>query len=313
MERTRKISLFYKFFSLLSVVRIYNILVLVIAQYLVSIYIFSSEKSFKNTVNDPNLFFVVFATICVVAGGYIINNFYDKKADKINRPIKSDLDNFVKQETKLSLYFFLNIVGVLVGFLVSWRAVLFFSIYSFAIWFYSHKLKRYPLTGLISATMLTILPFFAIFVYFKNFSKIIFVHAVFLFLIIMVRQLIKDLENMKGAVVNNYKTFPLAYGEKNTKLISIVLLFFTFIPLKVILYYPAIAHMKYYFYVASVSLVVIGAILLKSSKKQEYTILHASLRLLLLFGVLSILFIDTSLSMASLVYWLDQSPSNLQE
>ena len=80
MERTRKISLFYKFFSLLSVVRIYNILVLVIAQYLVSIYIFSSEKSFKNTVNDPNLFFVVFATICVVAGGYIINNFYDKKA-----------------------------------------------------------------------------------------------------------------------------------------------------------------------------------------------------------------------------------------
>ncbi len=103
------------------------------------------------------------------------------------------------------------------GFLVSWKAALFFSTYIFGIWFYSHKLKRYPLTGLISATLLTILPFFVTFVYFRNFSKIIFVHAFFLFLVIMVRELVKDLENMKGAVANNYKTFPVAYGETKTK------------------------------------------------------------------------------------------------
>ena len=295
MKDVRKTSLLYKFFSLLSVVRGYNILVLIIAQYLVSIYIFSPKKSIPSVLFDLHLLFVVFATVCVVAGGYIINNFYDIKADKINRPYKSGLDSYVKQETILSIYFFLNIVGVLSGFLVSWKAALFFVVYIFSIWFYSHKLKRYPLTGLMSASLLTILPFFVIFVYFKNFSKIIFVHAVFLFLIIMVRELIKDLENMKGAVASNYKTFPVAYGERNTKLISIVLLFFSLFTVIVLLNHPAISYMKYYFYVVVVSIVIIGAVLIKSSKKQEYTILHTTLKVLLLIGVFSLVFIDTSL------------------
>tara|TARA_B110000977_G_scaffold5346_1_gene7603 strand:- start:159 stop:1076 length:918 start_codon:yes stop_codon:yes gene_type:complete len=295
MESTKKVSLFYKIISLLSVIRGYNILALVIAQYLASIYIFSPKKSVTTVVFDLYLFFVVLATVCVVAGGYIINNFYDLKADKINRPYKADLDSFVKQETTLSIYFLMNFIGVVAGFLVSWKAALFFSVYIFGIWFYSHKLKRYPLTGLISATLLTILPFFVIFVYFKNFSKIIFIHAFFLFLVIMVRELIKDLENMKGAVASNYKTFPLAYGEKNTKLISIVLLFFALSTVVVLLNHPVISYMKYYFYVVVVSLIIIGAVLMKSSKKQEYTILHTTLKIMLLIGVLSLVFIDTSL------------------
>lgn len=295
MESAKKVSLFYKFFSLLSVVRGYNILVLVIAQYLASIYIFSPDNSLRNVLFDLHLLFVVFATVCVVASGYIINNFYDVKADKINRPYKAGLDSFVRQETKLSLYFTLNFIGVVFGFLVSWKAGLFFSVYIFVIWFYSHKLKKYPLTGLISATVITILPFFVIFVYFKNFSKIIFVHAIFLFLVIMVRELIKDLENLKGAVASNYKTFPVAYGEKNTKLISILLLSLTLVPVVFLLNYPAITYMRYYFYVALVSLIIIGAILLKSSEKKQYTILHTALKVLLLIGVLSLVFIDTSL------------------
>ncbi|CAI8351425.1 MAG: Uncharacterised protein [Flavobacterium sp. SCGC AAA160-P02] len=295
MVSAKKISLFYKFFSLLSVVRGYNILVLVIAQYLASIYIFSPKKSIMNVALDLHLFFIVFANVCVVAGGYIINNFYDIKADKINRPYKADLDNFVKQETRLRIYFLLNFIGVLVGFLISWKAALFFSVYIFSIWFYSHKLKRYPLTGLISATTLTIMPFFVIFIYFKNFSKIIFIHAFFLFLVIMVRELIKDLENMKGAVASNYKTFPVAYGERNTKLISVLLLFSTLVPIVFLLNYPATSYMQYYFYLVLFSFVIISVVLLKSSRKQDYTILHTTLKILLLVGVMSIVFIDTSL------------------
>ena len=257
MENTRNLSLLHKIFSLFSVVRGYNILVLVIAQYLASIFIFSPQKSIRHVVLDWHLFFVVLASICVVAGGYIINNFYDSKADRINRPIKSGLDSYVRQETKLTLYFVLNFAGVLIAYLVSWRAALFFAVYIFGIWFYSHKLKRYPTTGLIAATVLTILPFFAVFIYFKNFSKIIFVHAIFLFLVIMVRELIKDLENMKGAVASNYKTFPIAYGERNTKLFSVFLLSLTLIPVIFLLSYPAITYMRYYFYVTLVSLIIV--------------------------------------------------------
>ena len=131
-----------KIFSLLSVVRGYNILVLVFAQYLASIFIFSSEDNVTNVIFDFDLLFIVLASVCVVASGYIINNFYDAKVDKINRPIKTGLDNYVKQETKLTLYFTLNFIGFVFGFLVSFKAALFFAIYIFGIWFYSHKLKK---------------------------------------------------------------------------------------------------------------------------------------------------------------------------
>lgn len=295
MKNPQQVSLFYKLLSLLSVVRGYNILVLVFAQYLASIFIFSPNKSVRNVVLDLHLFFIVVATVCVVAGGYIINNFYDKSADRINKPFKTGLDAYVSQKTKLTLYFTLNFIGVAFSYLVSWRAALFFSVYIFGIWFYSHKLKKYPLTGLLSATILTLLPFFAVFVYFKNFSKVIFVHAIFLFLVIMVRELIKDLENIKGAVANNYSTFPVTYGEKNTKYFSLFLLALTIGPVVVLFSYPAISYMRYYFYVSLVVLILVGLGLLRSKKKRDYMFLHNVLKLLLLVGVLSLVFIDTSL------------------
>lgn len=284
-----------KIFSLLSVVRGYNILVLVFAQYLASIFIFSSEDDVTNVIFDFDLLFIVLASVCVVASGYIINNFYDAKVDKINRPIKTGLDSYVKQETKLSLYFTLNFIGFVFGFLVSFKAALFFAIYIFGIWFYSHKLKKMPFTGLLSATILTILPFFAIFVYYKNFSKIIFVHAVFLFLVIMVRELIKDLENIKGAIANNYQTFTVAYGEQKTKILCFGLLFLTLFPAIILFNYPELSYMKYYFYLALITLLFVAFYLAKSTHRKQYRFLHNILKLLLLIGVFSLIFIDTSL------------------
>ncbi|MGY0407225.1 MAG: geranylgeranylglycerol-phosphate geranylgeranyltransferase [Polaribacter sp.] len=285
----------YKFLSLFSAVRGYNILVLIFAQYLAAIFIFSPSKSLREVVLDKDLLYLVLASVFVIAAGYIINNFYDVKIDRINRPIKSGLDNYVKQATKLKLYFTLNFLGFFFGLLISWKAALFFSFYIFSIWLYSHKLKKQPLTGLIVATILTILPFFAVFVHYANFSKIIFVHAFFLFLVIMVRELIKDLENIKGAIANNYDTFPVIYGERKTKLFSILLLAFTLLPVAVLLSYSGLGYMRYYFYFAIIILIFTGFYLWKFKKINEYRMLHNVLKLLLLVGIFCLAFIDTSL------------------
>ena len=143
--------------------------------------------------------------------------------------------------------------------------------------------------------MLTILPFFAVFIYFKNFSEVIFVQAIFLFLVIMVRELIKDLENIKGAIANNYTTFPVVYGERKTKQLSLFLLISTLLPVAVLLRYPAIGLMRYYFYFAVISFFFIGFYLWKSSQKNHYRILHNSLKMLLFIGVFCLIFMDPSL------------------
>ncbi|MCD8440332.1 geranylgeranylglycerol-phosphate geranylgeranyltransferase [Tenacibaculum finnmarkense] len=305
MDRLSAKIIVKKLFSLLSVVRGYNILVLIAAQYLAAIFIFSDKKSIKPVLFDWHLLYLVIATICVVAAGYIINNFYDKNADKINRPIKTSLDSYVKQETKLSIYFFLNFTGFGFGLLVSWRAAFFFAVYIFSIWLYSHKLKKHPFTGLISVTTLTILPFFVLFVHYKNFSKVIFVHAIFLFLIILIRELIKNLENIKGAIINNYNTFPVKYGEKNTKKLIILLMFLTLAPICILFNYPAIEYMKYYFYLAAFVLIFIGFYTWKASKTNQYRLLHNILKVLLLIGVFSLLFIDKTLILDKVVTALD--------
>jgi len=295
MSRFKLKNIFFKFLSLLSVIRGYNILVLILAQYLAAIFIFSPKKTLRNTIFDVDLLYIILATICVVAAGYIINNFYDVQLDSITRPLKTRIHNYVRQSTKLKLYFTLNFLGFTFGILISSRAALFFAVYIFAIWFYSHKLKKYPLTGLIVVTVLTILPFFAVFIYFKNFSTIIFVHAIFLFLVIMVRELLKDLQNMKAAIIHNYATFPVAYGERKTKIVSIFLLVLTVLPTVTLFRYPALSAMKYYFYFALTVLFILGVCLWRSSETKQYRMMHNVLKVLLLIGVFSLIFLDTSL------------------
>lgn len=297
----KKVPFYIKVLSLFSVIRGYNILLIVLAQYLASIFIFSPEKSLRYVLLDINLYFIVLSTVCVIASGYIINNFYDSKADKINRPVKSKIDAIVNQKIKLPFYFLLNFIGVVIAFLVSWRAALFFSVYIFLIWFYSHKLKKYPLTGLFSAAGLAILPFFAVFVYYKNFSEIIFTHAAFLFFILLIRELIKDLERLKGDFIQNYQTIAVKYGEYFTKILITILSVLTLNPIYFLLKYPEIGGMKYFFYTSIVVLFIFVVTLWFSTSKRNYVLLHLILKLLITAGVFSLALIDYSVIIDKIV------------
>ena len=163
---------FEKFIGLFSVVRGYNIMMICIAQYLTAIFILSRQP-LRQVLLDPRLFAIVLAGALAVAGGYIINAFYDQEKDLINKPTRTLMERMVGQHTKLSLYFILNVLSVIVASYVSFRAVLFFSIYIFMMWFYSHRIKKIVLVGNIVSGILSIIPFFAIFVYYHNFQKII--------------------------------------------------------------------------------------------------------------------------------------------
>jgi len=293
-KKSKKYGIIYKFLSLLSVVRGYNIAIIVLAQYLAAIFIFSPHESLKTILLNLDLYLIVLATICVIASGYIINNFYDSKKDLINKPLKSKIDSIVGQRTKLNIYFFLNFTGVLFSFFVSWRAALFFSVYIFLIWLYSHKLKKYPLMGLFSAATLAILPFFAIFIYYKNFSSIIFTHAAYLFFVLMIRELTKDLENIKGDFAQNYQTIPVKYGDYFTKLLITILVIFTLDPIYFLWKYPEIGMMKYYFYFAGIVFALFLFLLWRASSKLNYVILHNIVKLIIVIGVMSLMLIDTS-------------------
>lgn len=282
-----------KLLSLFSVVRGYNILVIVIAQYLTSIYILAPKKPLGQVLFDPNLFVLVLASSLAIASGYLINNFYDTEKDLINRPTKTLIDNYVSQRTKLSVYFLLNFSAVVLASYVSFKTVAFFSIYIFFLWFYSHKLKKYPFVGNLTASILAIVPFFVVFIYYKNFDLVIFVHATFLFLVISIRELVKDLENLRGDFMQGYRTIPVVYGIKFTKRIASLLVVFTTIPVFVLLFMDfEIGYMYYFFIFGFVLLMAFLVFLWKSQSKIQYVLLHNLLKLVIVVGVFSILLID---------------------
>ncbi len=141
LSRKNKLLLL-KLLSLFSIVRGYNVLMIVIAQYLAAIYIMAPDLPLRSVVFDLSLFVLVLASALVIAAGYIINSFYDSEKDLINKPRKTMLDRLVSQQTKLSTYFVLNFLAAFFASYVSFRAVLFFAAYIFGIWLYSHKLKN---------------------------------------------------------------------------------------------------------------------------------------------------------------------------
>ncbi|MES2545971.1 MAG: geranylgeranylglycerol-phosphate geranylgeranyltransferase [Bacteroidota bacterium] len=293
LSRQNKLLLM-KILSLFSVVRGYNIFIIVLAQYLSAVFILATEKRALAVILDFNLFIIVFVSSLTIASGYIINSFYDSKKDLINRPNKSLLDRLVSQKTKLNVYFTLNFLVVFLAYFVSWRAVLFFSVYIFLIWFYSHKVKKYPIIGNLMAAFMAVLPFFAILLYYKNFYAVIFAHATFLYLLLLIREMIKDLENIKGDLANDYKTIPIIYGESSSKKIITVLTILTILPVWILIEVYDVGYMDIYFYACLMVLLFFLLSLWKSNTKERYLVLHNVLKFIIVAGVFCIVLINPS-------------------
>jgi 4-hydroxybenzoate polyprenyltransferase len=290
---SRKSKLFLtKIFSLFSVVRGYNVWVVALAQYLSAIFILATNRRALDVLLDVKLFLIVMASSLTIASGYIINNFYDSKKDLINRPRKAMLDRLVSQDTKLKVYFSINLFVVFLASFISWRAVLFFSAYIFVIWYYSHKLKKFPFIGNLIAAFLAVLPFFGVLMYYKNFYHVIFAHAIFLYLLILIREFVKDLENIEGDLVSNYKTIPVLYGDNIAKYSITVLTVLTILPVYFLIEVFDVGYMDIYFYISYIVLIFFLFKLWNSKTKQDFLKLHFLIKLVIVAGVFCIVLIE---------------------
>jgi 4-hydroxybenzoate polyprenyltransferase len=212
MRRANRLLLL-KTIALLSMVRWWNILLLIAAQYLTSVFVLQSPSLWKHTLMDVFLHLLVLSTSLVVAAGFIINNFYDKEKDLVNRPHQTAFEHLVSQPTALNFYLFFNLAALVIAAGISFRAVLFFAAYALALWLYSHKVKRLPMVANLVKGLLSFVPFFAVFIYYKLPHWELVFYALFLFTLELSRGLVKDVIGLKGAVVFGYPTVPARTGD----------------------------------------------------------------------------------------------------
>ncbi|MGB3591701.1 MAG: geranylgeranylglycerol-phosphate geranylgeranyltransferase [Nonlabens sp.] len=281
-----------KVLGLFSSVRLYNIVMIAIAQVFAAVFIISSSQSITSVLSDYKLWLLIVASSATIAGGYIINNFYDREKDLINRPQKTMLEQQVGSQTLWSVYFVLNVLAVVLGYIVSWKASLFFTLYILSMWLYSHKIKRGLFIGNLTAALLAISPFFVLFMYYKNFYSVILVHGFFLFLIIGMREIIKDLENLRGDLTHGYKTIPVVLGERMAKRFYTLLTIISIAPIALLIINYDIGYMGYYFAMITGALLVCLPLLWSSGRRREYLLIHFILKTIIVLGVFSILLID---------------------
>ncbi|GGZ79924.1 hypothetical protein GCM10007028_16900 [Algibacter mikhailovii] len=111
---------------------------------------------------------------------------------------------------------------------------------------------------------------------------------------ISMRELTKDLENIRGDIAQGYVTIPVAYGERTSKIMLTALAVLTLVPAYLLLFYFEIGHMYFFFYLSLFLLAVFLFLLWMSKTKIHYLILHNILKFIILAGVFSILLIDVS-------------------
>ena len=202
---------------------------------------------------------LVVAIVCITAGGYVINDYFDIKTDLINRG-KVIIGTRISRRQAMMLHNIFNITGVAAGFYVSakagyvWMGILFLVV-SGLLYFYSASYKRQFLIGnLIVAILTALVPMLvAIFeapVLFQYYAinavripdlSIIFYwvggFAIFAFLTTLTREIIKDIEDFEGDVAYGRNTIPVVIGILTSKIISICLIFITLLMLYLVWYF----------------------------------------------------------------------------
>ncbi len=176
---------------------------------------------------------VSFSAALIGSGGNVINDYFDVEIDKINRPERVLPSGILSQTEAIILYFILSICGVALSFLINLETFLI-SLFSVAIiFFYSKYLKKISLVGNFTVAVMTGMAFIYGGTAAGNINDAV-IPAVFALLINLVREILKDIEDIQGDEKQNINTFPQKFGVPKSKLliliITVLLLVFTFYP-----------------------------------------------------------------------------------
>lgn len=280
---------FSQFVSLLLGARIFMLTLFVFTLYVSTFFLFNQEENLQSFVFDYKVNGIIFCSLLSIAAGGIINQFYDLEKDKIQKPFRTRLQSFLKQKYFLYSYISLNIFSLGIAYFLSYRIFIFFLIYQFSIWFYSHKLSKIIIINNLTFVSLTLYPFFGMLVYYQHFSWKLFLMAAFLFLILLIIDIIKDILTIRPDTIFSYKTLPNTLGLKTTRFTILSLMIINTIITFLIVYKTQVySYLTIYFFLSGILLIVSLSFIIFFRLK-KIPILINLLRLWIFVGVIFML------------------------
>ena len=306
--------------SIFLLVRFPNLVIIAATQYAMRYLIMEPllpAREFELQFGDLQFFLLVLSTVFIAAAGYIINDYFDTQADMINKPARVVVGVEIGRRIAMILHAMLNIIGVgigiYLGFYVGLPALsLVFLLATGLLWFYSTNYKRQFLVGNLSVSFLTgLVPLLAVLFEIPLLNRVygqeMLLHSVnfnyifawvggfsfFAFLTTLIRELIKDAEDFEGDAAYGMKTLPIVLGTMWTRIIVVILIFFTlftliYLLLKFILFSVEPADyfsLTYFVLLLLIPLVLLALRVLTAKNKRNYHTASTLIKLIMLTGI----------------------------
>jgi 4-hydroxybenzoate polyprenyltransferase len=293
----------------LKIIRPVNLLLLALVQILIKFVLFEAfniEIAMRNT----QFLWLLIATLAIAAAGNVVNDIYDVDIDKINKPDKVIVGKQISEKKAFTYFIILNCIGVISGFILANQLgkpglAATFIIISALLYIYSTQLKAMLLTGNIIISLLVAFSLLIVLIFDlypiadngltatqKQVSAIVLHYAIFAFTINLMREIVKDLEDINGDKKGEIRTLAIAIGRQRTTMLvfamavifimSIVFYLYTFLYNKQL--------MVLYFLFLIVAPLIYFCIRTWGAKSQkEYTTMSVILKVTMFTGICSLI------------------------
>ncbi|MEQ9166158.1 MAG: geranylgeranylglycerol-phosphate geranylgeranyltransferase [Fulvivirga sp.] len=270
----------------IQLTRFWNLLIIALAQYFTAYFLLSNSS----LVFSKEMVLLSFSTIIIAAAGYIINDYYDVKIDLINKPKRVVVGRILKRRVAMIAHTVLNFIGIGIGLHLSWKLGALNFLCAFVLWLYSNQLKRIAFLGNLSVALLTGLSILIIGLFFEPDNILIMAYSLFAFAFTLIREIIKDIEDLKGDSTFGCKTLPVVYGVRKTKNIIYILSYLFLIGLCTLAYVIVGLAMTYLCLGLIIPIVYLTFKLYRADKISEYNFLSNYCKFVMLFGICTMIF-----------------------
>jgi 4-hydroxybenzoate polyprenyltransferase len=274
--------------ALFRLTRFWNLAIIALAQYFTAYFLFNQRQA---VFTDIWLFLLSGSTILIAAAGYIINDYYDIKIDLINKPDRVVIGKTITRRYAILFHTVISFLGVAAGLLINWKVGALNFVCAFLLWLYSNNLKRLPLIGNVVVAFLTGLSIFMLVFLYNQYLPFVMVYSLFAFFMTLIREVVKDMEDMKGDTTFGCKTLPIVWGIRKTKsfvyaiiaIFSILVLWLDYQELKI--------SWIYFIPLLFLPMSVLVFRLIKADTKKEFYQLSQLCKIIMLLGIISMVFI----------------------
>ena len=310
------------FTAFLRLVRLPNLVMIAVTQvlfYVTLVQPFYSTKEFIISIPFKGLHFLllIISSLLIAAAGNIINDYFDRNIDEINKPEKKIIDKLIKRRWAIVMHIVFSFTAIIIGFYIDSQTPVFWlgvsnTICVLLLFGYSISFKKQLLVGNVLISLLTAWVIFVCFLCYyrtlscsgcdpfewqatlRRFIRISFLYAGFAFVISLIREVVKDMEDIEGDKKYGCKTIPIAWGIPASKVFVAVWLVVLFGMISIVQIY--VWQLGWYWSAAYSVLLILGPLvwilrkLYQAQVPKDYHQLSTLIKLVMLAGLLSMVF-----------------------